>query len=245
MTGRCPGACTWSVRPRCAAAPRDLIVPIGHGAEPAVGVGVSTRWWPAFVLGTLVSVPVAHAPAEVRGNRLVVRRYASGDAARLHEAIVQSVDHLRPWMPWASLEPLKLSDRRQLIARWIERWQAGEDFNFGVFEGRALVGGCGLHRRAGPSGLEIGYWTRAGQTQRGLATEAAACMVEAAFSMPGVHFVEVHHDVSNVASRRVPERLGFTFVEEREDEAAAPAEVGVEQVWRLHRTDWKGLAPQR
>jgi ribosomal-protein-serine acetyltransferase len=106
----------------------------------------------------------------------------------------------------------------------------------------ALVGGCGLHRRVGPSGLEIGYWNRAGETGRGIATEAVGCLIEAAFPMPVVEFVEVHHDVANTASGRIPERLGFTLMEEREDDVAAPAEVGIERVWRLDRSDWAGPA---
>jgi ribosomal-protein-serine acetyltransferase len=60
--------------------------------------------------------------------------------------------------------------------------------------------------------------------------------------MPGVDYVEVHHDAANVASRRIPERLGFSFVEEREDVVAAPAEVGIEWVWRLDRRDWSARA---
>jgi ribosomal-protein-serine acetyltransferase len=160
------------------------------------------------------------------------------DAVDLHEAILESVDHLVPWMPWASFEPLTLSDRQQLIAQWLDRWEHAADFNFGVFEEETLVGGCGLHSRVGPGGLEIGYWTRARETGRGIATEAAGCLVEAAFSMPEVTFVEVHHDVANVASGQIPKRHGFRLIGERDDGAAAPAEVGVERVWRLDRAGW-------
>lgn len=188
-----------------------------------------------------MSVVEARPPTTAFGERVVVRRYEMSDAAALHEAIVHSVDHLRPWMPWASFEPLALADREELIADWLERWDAAEDFNFGVFEGPTVVGGCGLHRRVGPKGFEIGYWTRAGQTGRGIATESAGCLVEAAFTIPGIEFVEVHHDVANVASGRVPAKLGFQLVEEREDGATAPAEVGVERVWRLERRDRTGL----
>lgn len=180
----------------------------------------------------------AQPPTKTVGKRVVVRRYEMSDAAALHEAIVQSVDHLRRWMPWAAFEPLGLAEREKLIADWLERWDDADDFNFGVFEGSTVVGGCGLHRRVGPMGFEIGYWTRAGETSRGIATEAAGFLVEAAFSIPEVDFVEVHHDVANAAGGRVPAKLGFRLIEEREDGAAAPAEVGVERVWRLERRHW-------
>ncbi len=82
--------------------------------------------------------------------RVVVRRYLLGDVVDLHEAIIDSVEHFVPWMPWAGLEPLGLCNRERLIADGLERWEQGEDFNFGVFENGTLVGGCGLHRRVGP-----------------------------------------------------------------------------------------------
>lgn len=141
-------------------------------------------------------------------------------------------------MPWAGLEPLEPSDRERLIDKWAKQWERGEDFNFGVFRGDVLVGGCGLHKRVEAHGLEIGYWTRASAVGQGVATEAANCLVQAAFSMSGIDFVEVHHDVANAASGRVPERLGFRLVDERADAVAAPAEIGTERVWRLDRADW-------
>jgi ribosomal-protein-serine acetyltransferase len=182
-------------------------------------------------------VSIVRPPVHIDGARVALRRYSSDDALHLHEAIIDSVEHLVPWMPWAALEPLELADREQLIADWSDCWEEGDDFNFGVFEDGTLVGGCGLHRRVGPRGLEIGYWTRTGETGRGIATEAAGCLVDAAFTMPVVEFVMVRHDVANVPSGRVPARLGFRCVEERDDGAATPAEIGVERVWRLDRRD--------
>ena len=142
-------------------------------------------------------------------------------------------------MPWAALEPLKLSDREELIAKWAKQWDRGEAFMFGVFRDEVLVGGCGLYKRVGAHGLDIGYWTRASATRQGVATDAAGCLVRAAFSMRGIEFVEARHDVASLASRRVPERLGFTFVGERAATVGAPAETGTDWVWRLDRADWK------
>ncbi|NQY57750.1 MAG: GNAT family N-acetyltransferase, partial [Ilumatobacteraceae bacterium] len=85
---------------------------------------------------------------------MVVRRYASTNATQLQQAIIESVQHLAPWMPWAALEPLKLSDREELIAKWAEQWDRGEAFMFGVFRDEVLVGGCGLNKRVGAHGLD-------------------------------------------------------------------------------------------
>ena len=179
---------------------------------------------------------VVHPPTELRGRRLVVRRYGAPDVPLLHDAIVESVDHLRPWMPWAADEPIELAERERRVAGWAEPWDAGSDYGYGVFDDGLVVGGCGLHRRIGPGGIEIGYWTRVGHTGRGIATEAAGCLVEAALGLPDVEFIEIRHDVANVASGRVPEKLGFALVDEREDGVSAPGDSGIERIWRLTRS---------
>jgi RimJ/RimL family protein N-acetyltransferase len=149
------------------------------------------------------------------------------DAPALHEAILDSLLHLRPWMPWVAGEPLTLEQR----ADWIRQ----ADESIGIFLGGIVVGGTGVHDRIGPTGREIGYWTRAGWTGRGIATEAARAMTERAFALPGVDHVEIHHDKANLASDRVPAKLGFTLVREVPDEIVAPAESGISCEWRLER----------
>ena len=53
-------------------------------------------------------------------------------------------------------------------------WTSGSGYEYGIFlPDGALVGGCGLHRRIGPSALEIGYWVHVAHTRRGIATASA------------------------------------------------------------------------
>ena len=66
-------------------------------------------------------------------------------------------------------------------------------------------------------------------------------MTEAAFSQPEIDVVEVHHYKANVASRGVPKGLGFSYVGELPDAVDASGEAGAECVWRMRRTDWKGI----
>ena len=68
-----------------------------------------------------------------------------------------------------------------------------------------------------------------------MATEAVRALSHLAFALDGITHVEIHHDAANVASRRVPEKVGFTRVGARADRVRAPGEVGIEVVWRLTR----------
>lgn len=178
-------------------------------------------------------------PELIEGPRVVLRRWRSSDVPALAAAIDKNREHLRPWMPWVADEPMTDAQRRELVARWERTWRAGGDVVLGVFLEGAVVGGTGLHRRRGPHGLEIGYWIDADHTRRGLATEVAGTLTEAAFEVPGITFVEIHHDRGNVASAGVPRRLGYRFLGERPDTVDAPAEEGVDCAWRMDLVSWR------
>jgi ribosomal-protein-serine acetyltransferase len=156
---------------------------------------------------------------------LVIRRPTVDDVAAIHEAVLESLEHLRPWMAWAATEPLTLDERVERIRSGTETWAA--------FVGDRFVGAVGIHDRIDAGGREIGYWVRVSETGKGYATEAARQAVAVAFATAGVDHVEIHHDRANTASRRVPEKLGFTLVRERPDEITAPGECGISCEWRL------------
>jgi ribosomal-protein-serine acetyltransferase len=181
---------------------------------------------------------MARPAEELHADGLEIRRYEREDAPRLHTAIIESIEHLRPWMPWVAAEPLTLEQREELImGRFDAGWSDETDFGYGLFVDDLVVGGCGLHRRIGTDGLEIGYWVHVDHIGRGFATAAAGALCSAAFALDGIGHVEIHHDKANARSRRVPEKLGFALVREVPDDIAAPAEIGISCEWRLDRPD--------
>jgi RimJ/RimL family protein N-acetyltransferase len=178
-------------------------------------------------------------PDTVEGDDLMLRRWRVDDAEALDRAVIESIDHLRPWMPWVAAEPLGIDQRRALILAWEQAWQAGGDVVVGVFADGTVVGGAGLHRRSGPYAVDIGYWTHVDFVGLGYATTAARLLTDAAFSVDEIHHVDIHHDKANGASRAIPRRLGYRFVGERPDAVTAPAELGVDCTWRMDRRRWE------
>jgi ribosomal-protein-serine acetyltransferase len=174
---------------------------------------------------------------EDRGG-LVLRRWRSRDAKALSRAVAESAEHLRPWMAWIAEEPAPPRRLRTRLGEWERDWSRGGDAFLGVFLDGQVAGGCGLHRRIGKGGLEIGYWIHAAFVRRGLATRAARLLTDAAFTVPGITHVEIHHDKANQASGGVPRKLGFRWVAEVPDEAEAPAEIGIEWRWRMEKEAW-------
>jgi ribosomal-protein-serine acetyltransferase len=173
---------------------------------------------------------------------LVMRRWLAEDAEALGRAVAESAEHLRPWMAWIADEPLPIERRRAKIAEWERDWLQGGDVTLGVFVDGQVAGGCGLHRRIGPGGLEIGYWIHVDFLRRGLATRVARTLTDTAFAVPGISRVEIHHDKANQASAGVPRKLGFEWLGESRDQPEAPADLGIEWRWRIEKGAWRAAA---
>jgi RimJ/RimL family protein N-acetyltransferase len=156
-----------------------------------------------------------YVPECVLTDRLIIRCARGSDAAALNDAICESLESLRVYMPWAQTEPA-LSQSEAECRRMQASFLLREDLMMferlsNYSEGR-FVGGTGLHsidwrvRR-----FEVGYWCRTSARGRGLVSEAVAAMERVAFEDLGAMRVELRTDVTNAASWRIAERLGFTL----------------------------------
>jgi RimJ/RimL family protein N-acetyltransferase len=173
-----------------------------------------------------------HWPDEIdAGEGVVLRRPDPIDAEAITQAIVDSLDELRPWMPWAQ-EPPDVDQQAVRLAIVGESFAAGGDAAYTVFLGDDVIGTVGIHDRVEPDAREIGYWLRTGWTGRGLMTRAVAALAKAAFDA-GVERIEIHCDEANRRSAAIPRRLGFTHVATIEEARTAPADTNRTMVWEL------------
>ncbi|GAA4930825.1 GNAT family N-acetyltransferase [Streptomyces coeruleoprunus] len=176
-------------------------------------------------------------------GELTLRRFdGEADLPEFFRVIEESLEHLRPWMPWVAEHSREQT--ADFLACRSERWADGREFSYAIVLDGAIAGACGLYRHddTPDDSLEIGYWLHPAATGRGVATRAARALVDQAFRLPGVASVEVVHDAANRASAAVPARLGFVEHRRRPDERLAPAETGEVQVWRLTRRQAEALA---
>lgn len=152
-------------------------------------------------------------PDSFETERLLLRCPRPGDGPEICRAVNETLDSLRPWMPWAQ-EPAtpeisELTARRAGL-RFIER----SDLMLLLFlKGTdIMVGASGLHRIdwAVPR-FEIGYWCRQRFQGLGYISEAVSGITEFAFDTLHAARVEIHMDSRNLASRRVAERVGYVL----------------------------------
>ena len=183
-------------------------------------------------------------PRRITTRRLVIRCWESTDAAALRAAVDSSLEHLRPWMPWAMDEPSTMEETEARLSGYSAKFAAGEDFTFGLFneDESEVVGSSGLHTRLGEGGLEIGYWIRADRIGLGLATEAVRALTTAGFSMDSIERIQIHCAPENVRSARVPEKLGYRLVERRKgDERNSDGSLRDTLVFRMLRREWERM----
>jgi len=186
--------------------------------------------------------PAIGGPAyRIVTNRLVIRCWQPVDVNMFMEAIEASLEHLRPWMPWAMEEPTSLATKVDRLRRFRGQFDLGQDFLFGIFNDKEneVLGGTGLHTRAGDNAREIGYWIHQAHINQGLATESTAALTKVAFEIEGVDRVEIHCSPDNLRSLAIPNKLGFqheaTLKRRTVDSTGQPRDT---MIWSLFARDY-------
>lgn len=148
----------------------------------------------------------------IHTTRLVIRCWDPADSSSFKLSVDENLDHLRTFMPWAANYPQDLQVMVERLRGNRGRFDLGQEYVYGIFskDGSRVLGGAGLHPRAGPNALEIGYWIHKDYINQGLATEVSAALTRVAFEVHEVERVEIHCAEENLASAAVPRKLGFT-----------------------------------
>jgi RimJ/RimL family protein N-acetyltransferase len=152
-------------------------------------------------------------PDAFESERLIIRCPRPGDGAALNLAVLESLDQLRLWMPWADHAPT-VDENEAFVRRAQARWLLREDLTLFLFlkETNAFVGGSGLHRISWEvPKFEIGYWCRSSVAGTGLITESTNAIAAFAFDALKARRVEIRMDDRNERSWRVAERCGFAL----------------------------------
>lgn len=141
---------------------------------------------------------------------IAIRRFHPSDAAALHQATIESLDQLMPWMAWCERN-FSLEDSAKWIQFTAEGWALGESRNFAIIEKESdrLLGSIWLSRISRKHKFaNLGYWVRSSCAGQGIATRAGRLIARVAFSELSLNRLEILVAVGNRASERVAEKLG-------------------------------------
>lgn len=146
-------------------------------------------------------------------ERLRIRAPLWGDGRAINEAIQESAEDLRKWLPFAQHIPTVLQSEAYICKdrlNFLER----TDLVLHLFdkETETFIGSSGLHRMDWNAGrFEIGYWLRSSYVGKGLITEAVKGITNFAIHELDANRIEIRVDSRNIRSKNVAERAGFTL----------------------------------
>jgi RimJ/RimL family protein N-acetyltransferase len=154
----------------------------------------------------------ARGPAyRIETARISLRCLEPRHLPLLSRALDESLDHLRPWMPWAAHEPAPEAQRLERLRTFRGHFDLGSDYAYGLFDkaGAALLGVAALKLSTVVDERELGYWLHVAHTGRGLMHEAGLALLRVAFELEPLDAVDIRVEPENLRSARVAERLGF------------------------------------
>lgn len=128
-------------------------------------------------------------------------------ADELFQVIHASRSHLYPWLPW-----LKRIHSPQDTEAFILKLLTERGPQFVVVVDQQVCGGVGFyHLDQAERKATVGYWLGAEYTGHGIMVDAVRHLCQHGFQSLQLEKVEIRCAAENLASRKVPERLGFYY----------------------------------
>ena len=140
-----------------------------------------------------------------------IRLLRGDDADAVYYVTLRNREHLAAWMSWID-KVIEASDTYSFVRAAEREAYEGTAFKAGIWRAGALIGAIDLHDVDWNNGCaRIGYWLDKDNTGQGIMTRAVRALTDYAFEALDLHRVEIHVATENHRSRRIPERLDFTF----------------------------------
>lgn len=121
------------------------------------------------------------------------------------------------WGPYKKIEETKDT----LLNRFLNRPDRGIPFAYAIVDKvkNKMIGTCDFHTiNSEKNSGEIGYALNREYWGKGIMTKACSAVIGFGFTFLDLDVIEIAHAIDNIGSKRVIEKCGFKFTEERVDE---------------------------
>ncbi|NKE04106.1 GNAT family N-acetyltransferase [Mesobacillus selenatarsenatis] len=151
-------------------------------------------------------------PFQIETGRLLLRApNRTGDGSIVNQAIRDSFDELKAWLPFAQKLPAVVETEINLRKAHIN-FLKRESFRFLIFhrETDDFIGTVSLQGIdwSIPKG-EIGYWINTRFSGNGYMTEAVKAVTDFGLNQLKFKRIEIRCESTNLKSRAIPEKLGY------------------------------------
>ncbi|MDD4494652.1 MAG: GNAT family N-acetyltransferase [Eubacteriales bacterium] len=139
-------------------------------------------------------------------DRLILRQLTASDAEAVF--VWGSDPKVNRYMPYPIYTDV------EKVRQWLNRVEQNDkeyEFGFVLKENGLLIGSGGVSPHNDGLHWEVGYNIRSDYWGKGLATEAAKCMINFAYSEFGIRDFSANHATANPASGRILQKCGMKF----------------------------------
>lgn len=140
---------------------------------------------------------------------IVIRTFQEGDAEGVFAAVAKNLEHLRPFMHWATPD-YSVESAEVFIENSIATVEARTGLGFGIFDNGIFIGSIGFVEFDWEARkTEIGYWIDKAEEGKGIISAACRILIDYAFGELQMNRVEIRCAAGNRRSAAIPERFGF------------------------------------
>lgn len=151
---------------------------------------------------------------ELKTERLTLRPIQLGDENQIHEYAGDKEITMMFWLPNNTFE-----ETVDFVKRNVKEWESENptDFEFVIIYEGKIIGGCDcdLGHSEDHSYATLGWIINKKYRQRGFASEAAAALLDFAFTRLDVQKVYAQCDCNNKASFGVMKKIGMKLVDDK------------------------------
>ena len=155
----------------------------------------------------------------IETDRFILRVPRSTDGAEVYDAVADVIEQLRTWpgsWPWA-VQQQSVAVSTAHCERARGNFDQGSRWSLFVFDQATeqVVGNVEFHTIHSELNMwELGFWTRTSQQRRGIMYESLTALVS--WMKHNNPYIEIltKHDVNNVDSIKMMEKVGFKQVDE-------------------------------
>ena len=193
--------------------------------------------------------PKTKFPIPIITPRLILRppSLCSHDVQEYYDAITESMNEIKPWLPWAQFYP-SIAQIEDYIKECGINWATKENNNIGLplwimkKDGNRTIGNIVMWNIDWKiPKFEFGFWLRTSQTKKGYITEAVNALTRYCFLQLGVKRIEIKCEAKNIRAKKVPERLGFKLEKILPNDTKSVSNGKPTDVLLYVRTDLKDL----
>jgi RimJ/RimL family protein N-acetyltransferase len=167
---------------------------------------------------------------------LTYRRIRPSDTLALSHVIRKSHKHLRGYIGWAQYAgKWDFKQIQTFVNQHVNDEFPREHFLFDI--GEHIVGMGSLAPMPHLLDIQIALWVAEGFHGHGIGSRIASTLEMYAFEVAGYSHLYYQHDASNEASKRLPQKLGYTFSHTFDERINAKEETGFWFSWVKDRPD--------